>query len=70
LNAVWYTAVMQKTKKKPSIIKTKDCLITIRIDSQTNAIIHRLAKKEDRPIAWAARTLITEALIKRKLLPK
>ncbi len=46
----------------------KEAVVTLRVDHEINKIIRAIARKEDRPIAWVARKLITEALEARKLL--
>ncbi|WP_281559968.1 hypothetical protein [Thalassomonas sp. RHCl1] len=47
----------------------KIMVITVRLDTETGETIHALAQADDRSVAWVARTLITEALTARKLLP-
>jgi len=46
----------------------KIAVITIRVDSETEEAIRALARADDRSVAWVARSLITEALERRKRL--
>ncbi|WDE10625.1 hypothetical protein [Thalassomonas haliotis] len=47
----------------------KDAVVTVRVETEIHDILNGLAKKDDRTIAWIARTLISEALVARQLLP-
>ncbi|WDD97878.1 hypothetical protein [Thalassomonas actiniarum] len=47
----------------------KDAVVTVRVESEIHSILNDLAKKDDRTVAWIARTLIAEALEARNLLP-
>ena len=46
----------------------KDVVITVRVDSKLDEIIKDIAQKDDRPVGWTVRKLITEALENRGLL--
>ena len=46
----------------------KDIVLTVRVDEKMYSVITRLAKKDDRTVAWMSRKLIEESLQKRKLL--
>lgn len=46
----------------------KEAVLTLRVDAEINDAIRCLAKNHDRTMAWVARTLIVEALERRKVL--
>ncbi len=46
----------------------KEVILTVRIDPEIKDIISSIAKKDDRTVAWVTRSLITEALLARRLL--
>lgn len=40
----------------------KDIILTVRVDEKIHSLIHSLAKKDDRTLAWMIRRLLEEAL--------
>jgi len=48
----------------------KDTILTTRVTPEMKSLIKDLAEKDDRPLAWMVRKLLTEALEARGLLKK
>lgn len=49
-------------------IMKKDIILTVRVDEKIHSLIHSLAKKDDRTLAWMIRRLLEEALQARGLI--
>jgi predicted transcriptional regulator len=46
----------------------KETVLSVRVEPDIEDVLRKLAEKSDRTVAWVIRTLIIEALERRKLL--